>query len=360
MLVKDGFSVVRLFWLFGFSSISHLASSICFLLCLGSGISQAQEHGKNRPLILNKFQEMENLTGSYSSGVLKDDGTIQVWNNDHFETLDGGITVFTGQDWHHFDKGKVVAQHRIIDDLFDKQGELHPKRFFTRPSVVYSKKDKKYYSVTHVAKGYPPQDGRVFPAFLSSATGKEGTWKYHGMFKGEIMDKFGAGKKAVWASGLGLVLNDNASSIVDHKFPVENRFIFYTDGYTKGPGMVLLYSATGKEWFFVKDNSGNIRNLKPDKLKGVGLIFPSVVRTPEGFHGYSTQGWPPKGIWRLFSKDGLEWQVWNNSNTPEIPANSYYKNMSLFYDPQSKLLHGMLSVFENGRFQKYHSVLDTR
>jgi hypothetical protein len=339
-------------------AIYHISFSLMF--CLNICITQAQNYGDNLPEILNTFQEMENLTGSYSSSVLTGNGTIQIWNNDHFETLDGGITVYTGKNWLHFDKGNVVAQHRIIDDLFDNQGKLHPNRSFTRPSVVYSKKDKKYYSIAHVAKGYPPADSRVFPAFLSSTSGESGTWHYHGMFKGEIMDSFGAGKKAVWASGLGFVLNDNASSTVDHKSPVENRFIFYTDGYTKAPGMVLLYSATGNEWFFVKDKSGNIRNLIPDKLKGVGLIFPSVVRTPEGFHGYSTEGWPPNGIWRLFSKDGLKWQVWNDVNVPQIPRNVHFKNMSLFYDPQKKLLHGMLSVYKNGKYQKYHSILKTK
>ena len=303
------------------------------------------------------FKKAKNLVGSYSSVVVRAK-RIEVWNNEQYKTLNGGLTVFTGKNWTRFDKGKVVAPNKIINDLWDSNGRPHPARMFTRPMVAYSKKDKMYYSISHVSKGYPPEKGRVYPAFLSSKTGKKGSWRYHGMLKGEIWDKFGPGKKNVWSSGLGFVLNDELSNKCDHKNPVNNRFLFYTDDYSKGGALNLLYSADGEKWFFARNKKNRkILDMRPAQIKNLNVNFPAVVKAGNGFHCYLTESWPPNGIWHLFSKDGLKWTLWNNLVKPEIPREQRFKNMSLYYDSTNKTVHGLLTVLEGSKYNKYHSIL---
>ncbi len=326
-----------------------------FILIIACGFLSAAD--LDFPEWSEPFKKAENLYGSYSSCVVRNNN-IEVWNNAKYQTLDGGITVFTGKEWDKFDKGKVVAPNRIINDLFDKDNKPHPSRMFTRPMVCFSKKDNMYYSISHVSKGYPPEKGRVYPAFLTSKTGEKGDWRYHGMLKGEIWDEFGPGKKNIWSSGLGFVINDNLSNKCDHENPVNNRFLFYTDDYSKGGALNLLYSNNGEKWFFARDKkTKKILDLRPAQIKKVNVNFPSVIKTENGFHCYLTEGWPPNGIWHLFSKDGLNWKVWNNSTEPEIPRKQHLKNMSLYYDSANKTVHGLLTVCEKSKYNKYHSKL---
>ena len=336
------------------------------------------------------FERMEGLEGAYTSCVVLEGEQEQVfaWNNYDYLGLEAGISRFEG-NWNQMKPGDVVIKNSIIDDLFNSEGELHEARFFTRPVVVYSKKEDRYYAIAHVAKGYPPEDGRVYPAFLSSEKGNPDEWNYHGMLKGEIWEQFGPGGTRVWGSGMGFVLNDEASNEINHEDPASNRFLFYSDGY--GRGLVLLYSSTGEQWYFARDdgeednendddddeddeedddddddddnndNDGEhhrcIRDLRPAALESVNLIFPVVVKTHRYYHCWSTDGWPPNGIWHLFSEDGLNWEIWGGLEQPEIPRKKRFKNMSVYYDAQQDQIHGLLSVqHRGGIYHKYHSV----
>ncbi len=304
------------------------------------------------------FERVEGLEGAYTSCVVPEGKPKQAlaWNNYNYLGLEAGISLFEG-GWDRMKPGDVVIKNSIINDLFNSEGELHEARFFTRPVVVYSKKEDRYYAIAHVAKGYPPEDGRVYPAFLSSEKGNPQKWNYHGMLKGEIWERFGPGGENVWGSGMGFIVNDEGSAEIDHDDPAANRFLFYSDGY--GSGLALLYSSTGEQWYFARDDDdeGSIRDLRPTSLKSAHLIFPTVIKTPRFYHCWATDGWPPNGIWHLFSEDGLHWEVWDGSEEPEFPRKKRFKNLSVYYDAEQNQIHGLLSrQHRGGIYQKYHSV----
>jgi len=298
------------------------------------------------------FEQIVGLHGAYTS-CTDAEGQLVAWNNTRYQGLKGGISRFQG-DWNTMKEGNVVIENSIINDLFDSENALHEDRFFTRPVVVFSKRENRYYAIAHVAKGYPPEDARVYPCFLSSEKGNPDTWYYHGMLKGEVWDEFGPSGKTVWGSGMGFVINDEAQAEINHEKPASNRFLFYTDGY--GKSLSLLYSSSGEQWFFARDEAGEIRELAPSSLHSQHLIFPAVVKTPRYFHCWVTDGWPPNGIWHLYSEDGLNWTVWGDSEEPKIPRNPRYKNMNVYYDPVEDVIHGLLSVqHKGGVYHKFHS-----
>ena len=276
-------------------------------------------------------------------------------------TLEDGLEMWQGASSSDFESAGIMVSNRQIDDLLDESGQPHPKRCITRPFVDWHP-EHGFIGIAHVCRDYMPVDGRVYPALVSSLTGKAGTWKYHGRLKGEVRDGFGDGdgKKAVHSDGGGFFFQPDRPANLNREEPLENRYLFFTSHYSGWGEVNLLFSADGKQWVFHRDADGKIINIVP-ALAGKGMIFPSVVRM--GDNGWSmalAEHWPPVAMWRLWSPDGLKWSLVGEQ--PEIgnPKDLFIKNQSLWYDSLNQVLHGYLTVRSarpDGSMQsnKYHS-----
>jgi hypothetical protein len=309
------------------------------------------------------FKPVPTLFGSYSSFVRRGD-IYEVWNNTIGDGPDDGIVRFTGPSPVEFGAPRVAIPHRIINDVLDKDGNLSSKRRYTRPSVVWDPKDG-YFAVAHVCDNYPPRDGRVYPAFLSSQTGEPGTWTYHGRLKGEIYEEYGPepGKQARWADGRGLFYQLRKPARLNHKAPLENRFLFFSNQYPSSGCLALLYAADAAgDWHFLR-RDGRIVNLLPPELHGKSMIFPHVIKA--GKHGWFcwiSEQWPPVATWRLHSVDGLTWHLYG-THQPEIikPDGVTMKNLSAWYDADRDLIHGYIGIWTDigggvENYRSYHAV----
>jgi len=308
------------------------------------------------------FGYVPSLSGSYSTLIRRGKNRYEFWNSTIGGALDDGIARFVGHSPTEFGKPVIAITNRIISDVEGTDGKLADKRRYTRPCVAYHPRDG-YFAIAHVSDGYPPRGGRVYPAFLSSKTGDPEMWTYHGMLKGEIYEQFGPGKPARWADGRGLFYQPRKRAKLYRKNPMKNRFLFFSDQYPGRGCLALLYSADGKEWFFHRQD-GKIVNLLPKELQGKSMIFPHVIRA--GRHGWFcwlSEAWEPKAIWRIHSKDGLNWELYGDSQ-PEIlkPENDKMKNLSAWYDPEEDVIHGYIACWtgedEKRRalsYRNYHS-----
>lgn len=309
------------------------------------------------------FRYVPSLSGSYSTLIRRGTNRYEFWNSTISGALDAGISRFIGTSPTEFGKPEIAITNRIINDVVGQDGKLSPKRRYTRPSLAYDPRDG-YFAVAHVSDGYPPRGGRVYPAFLSSKTGAPGTWTYHGMLKGEIYAQFGPGKATRWADGRGLFYQPEKSARLRRDSPTENRFLFFSNQYPTRGCLALLYSTGGKEWFFHREE-GKIANLLPEELRSKSMIFPHVIRA--GRHGWFcwlSEGWEPKAIWRIHSKDGLHWKLYGD-NQPEIvkPEDDKIKNLSAWYDEERDLIHGYIACWLDVDakrlalgYRNYHSV----
>ncbi|RKY26555.1 MAG: hypothetical protein DRP83_04025 [Planctomycetota bacterium] len=259
--------------------------------------------------------------------------------------LTDGLEMWTGTSLGNFKSDGVVVANSQIDDLPDKKtGKPYPKRCITRPFIDWHP-DHGFVGIVHVCRDYMPVDRRVYPALVTSKTGKGGTWKYHGRLKGEIWNEFGDNaKKHVHSDGGGFFYQPDKPAGLNRENPLENRYVFFTSHYSSWGAVNILFSNDGKNWVFYRDAKGKIINLIP-ALAGKGMIFPHVVKL--GKNGWSmtlSERWPPVAIWRLWSPDGLNWQLVGQQ--PEIiePKGLFVKNLSQWYDPKTGLLHGYLTV----------------
>jgi len=306
------------------------------------------------------FAPVNTLYGSYSSLIRRGEKHYEFWNNTIGDGPEDGIVRFVGTSPTEFGEPKVEIPHRIIDDVMDKEGKLSDKRRYTRPSVVYHPRDG-YFAVAHVCDGYPPRDGSVYPAFLTSKTGEAGTWSYHGRLKGEIYDEFAPGKSARWADGRGLFYQPKRWNRLYREKPLKNRFLFFSNQYPGSGCLALLYSADGKQWSFHRQDD-KIVNLLPTELQGKGMIFPHVIRAgKKRWFCWLSEKWPPVAIWRIHSDDGLNWKLFGD-NQPEIvkPEGAMIKNLSAWYDPEQKVIHGYVGVWSDvgggtHNYRAYHS-----
>ncbi len=294
--------------------------------------------------------------GSYNSFIRRSDGKLELWNNTRGDGPEDGLVRFIGTSPTDWGKPEVVVPHKIISDVFDKDGKPSGKRRYTRPSVLFHEKDG-YILIPHVCDGYPPRQGSVYPALITSKTGKAGSWVYHGKLRGEI-EEFWPGKQSRWADGKGLFYQPEFSKL-NTKEPTKNRFLFFSNQYRGKGCLALLYSADGKEWKFYR-SEGKIVNLLPDTLRSKSMIFPHVMRAGKhGWYAWISEKWPPEAIWRIHSKDGLDWKLFGEQ--PEIvrPEDSTIKTLCAWYDDKADLLHGYVAIWEKIgeeiNYRLYHS-----
>ena len=70
-----------------------------------------------------------------------------------------GIVLYTGNSTTNVTQSAIVAPNSMINDLYAVDGvKLAPERMFTRPAVVRSAKDGRFYATAHVSRGYWPAD----------------------------------------------------------------------------------------------------------------------------------------------------------------------------------------------------------
>lgn len=301
----------------------------------------------------NPFQPT-NAYGSYNTFFQIADGRLELWNNTIGDSPSDGIVRFMGTSPTEWSKPEVAIPHELITDVYDQEKNLSPKKRFTRPFLALHPKEG-YFLVAHVCDGYPPRDGSVYPAWLTSRTGQAGDWKYHGRLRGEI-EEFLPEKSARWADGGGLIVQPDLPGVVQDTQPMQNRFIFYSNQYPGVGCLALLYSADGVTWKFFR-HEGKILNLLPRELHGKNMIFPRIVQVGKyGWFCWLSENWPPVAIWRLHSMDGLEWHLFGNRQ-PEMvvqPGQGTIKTFSGWYDSEKDILHGYLAVWEKmGEFTNY-------
>lgn len=283
------------------------------------------------------------IVGAYMTMVRQDRNKYAAFVNTWGKLTDG-LTMWTGTSPGDFKVDGVVVSSAMIDDLPDKTGKPYPKRGITRPFIDWHC-DHGFVGIIHVCRDYIPVDRRVYPALVSSKTGEVGTWKYHGRLKGEIWDEFGDGaKKAIHSDGGAFFFQPDKPAKLNRETPLENRYVFYTSKYSGVGSVNILFSNDGKNWVFYRNKAGKIINLIPF-LAGKGMIFPHIVKLGEnGWSMTLSQKWPPVAIWRLWSPDGLKWQLVGEQPEIIVPDDLFIKNLSLWYDPKTALLHGYLTV----------------
>lgn len=277
------------------------------------------------PLTQNKISTLSSLVGSYTSLVVRYDAsgrkTFQYFTE---QTKSGayadrcidsdpkyycpGISMHTGSSASSISGPKLVV---------DPYG-LERQRKLTRNGVAFSEKDKRYYALGYVNYG-SPQTGYFFRSLTSNPAGG---WES----LGPISEKKGG------YSGTNLIVNDEyTGSPVDHRNPLRNKFIHYTQ---LGSNFQLMYSIDGREWHIYKKTDGSINISNNAEKWG----FASAVKTKSGYFMSVTVGWNPIQIHRLLhSKDGINWRQIGT----EPGGSSNAKNYSLSYDPRSDIVYVM-------------------
>ncbi len=302
---------------------------------------------------LERIGLIKGLQGSYIS-IVRRGGEFQFFANCIGESTPG-LVMFKGSSPGEVGPPELVAPNDLIDDLPDPAGKPDPSRMFTRPVVRFSEKEQLYYAVVHVARGYPPSDGCVYPALLVSKTADPAKgWTYKGRFKGEPAKQYGLPERS-WTSGMAFILNDKHGDAVDHANPMGNKFVLYNEF---GGGLKLLYSNDGSEWFFYRDGDRKIVDMMPKEFQESdgSWIFSSAVRTPEGYFMYVSYKWMqtgPAGHRFLFSKDGLSW-----TQIQALPPGP--KNYSIAYDADKKLLYVMPTTVGSLPYAKELFTMDTK
>lgn len=285
------------------------------------------------------FRRIAGYAGSYGSAIFINPYKLMIFSSATPRAGADGVVGYVGPSFAQPKSNSLVLPNSLVTDMVGAQ--------ITRVCVVYSAKDKTFYGVVYVSKGYPPSDGRVFPAFVSSPTGLAGSWVYHGQFGGEVGHLFPA---ATWGSGMSLIVNDGAGAL-DPAHPSQNKFVFYADAF--GPQLALLYSADGLSWNFYRNPAGAIAELLPVVLKGEQAIFPSAVRTPSGWHMYYTNSWPPKWHRHLVSQDGVAWSL--HGTLAQTEFGSGVKNVNLAYNQFENRVYAMPTIFTGNVYPKNYS-----
>ena len=344
-----------------------ITSMIGLLVFTGLAGAIEKDLGKPHPIEAKHWDSpfrpgTSTIVGSYTTVIRLGPEKFVAFNNTMAPGPEDGLLMWEGKSPTKFKLVGVVLEHQKINDLLDKKGAAHPKRRFTRPFMDWHP-EKGFVGIIHVCRGYPPPDARVYPALISSPTGKPGDWTYHGRLKGEIWDEFGDKGKARWGNGGGFFYQPDAPEKPDGKNPLNNQYVFFSDQYA-GPGsLAILYSSDGKRWQFYRrdgDPGAPIVNLIK-VVAGKPMIFPCVTRMgQQGWTLFLSEKWPPIAIWRLWSPDGLSWKLFGDQ--PEIvkPKDLMIKNVTAWYDPLKATLHGYLSVWSKQpdgthNYDKYHA-----
>ena len=202
-------------------------------------------------------------------------------------------------------EGEPRFDSSLINDVFDPgdPNVLSPERGFTRTSMSWYP-DIGYVFYCCVTHAYSPGAVRMLPALYTSGTGEQGSWRYHGKFKGEPLEL--AKDKVIWSDGGSMHRLENG------------RWRAYANGYGQVAAAMESDSLDG-EWTFIRDRKGNIRELLPDfpKSQNRSGCWVHALRVAEQeWHLWLTDTWPAQAIWHFSSKDGLRWKPYGKQ--PEL------------------------------------------
>jgi hypothetical protein len=286
-----------------------------------------------------------------------------------------------------------------LPDLTDPRKPA-PNRLMTRPTVVRLPGGD-LLGLGAIGRDHPPVDGLMNVASFAGsaervnvlkeallagrAAPRSAMWKYEGKVKGpvgEYQDKVQV-PDSLYTSVGNLIFLPDGRAKPDHARPTRNRFLLFANCLgapdLKKDGSIwtaLCYSADGREWFFAKDAAGAIRNLTPFRGGEEEYGFPFVFRhAADEWWMWRSGKWhsgegtdAPMGVYDIYlyySPDGLNWrQVRRDAALGDISGTDgkplTMKNMTIYYDAETKQIHGMLSVQdearEAGQWRKYHNL----
>jgi hypothetical protein len=377
----------------------RLTSACCLLLVVLAGGLRAQ---KKPPTLEWAGQwERTDLLGAYHSYIRMDDGRVANFG-DRGETA---LTVaFTREPGNllRWTPSKELMAFDAISDLLDPADPAKPAadRFMSRPTVVKLPSGD-FLGLGAICSGYPAVNGlnyivsytgtgeSVNLAKQAMLAGQEppraARWNYVGKVKGPVGEYLEKQTPFTIYPDVGsLIYLPEGPATPDHARPTRNRFLAFSN-YVGAPDVkkkdawlwtVLLYSADGREWFFAKDSTGTVRNLIPGYSEKEGWLFPFVLRHAADewwmwrtdFQGDVAKAEKDRSvgadIFLYYSPDGLNWQLvrkeaFRNAVLGNNGKPLGVKNMSIYYDPKEKQIHGFLTVRNEdseGFSRKYHNV----
>ena len=383
--------------------------SVCWLL-LWALVAGCYAGEKTPQFTWTGRWEKTELEGSYHSYIKLEDGRIACFQNWGISipvttTVSAGLVVAFTREPRKLFTWTPFAPVMTWEGIFDLPDPTDPKkpapnRMMTRPTVVRLPGGD-FLGLGAICRDYMPVDGlRYVASYTGSAervnvvkeallVGREAPrsamWEYQGKVKGpvgEYQDKVQVPNSMHTDVGNLIFLPDGPAK-PDHARPTRNRFLLFAN-YLGAPELkkdgwlwtVLCYSADGREWFFAKDATGGaVRNLTPFQDGEGGQIFPFVFRHAADewwmwrSGDYQNEGgkdtlYGVREIYLYYSPDGLNWrQVRKDADCNDFPGTGGkplgLKNMSIYYDAETKQIHGMLSVQdETGKtwWRKYHNI----
>jgi len=353
--------------------------------------------------------EKTELQGSYHSYIKLEDGRIACFQNWGIRIpgtalFHAALAVsFTREPGNLF-TWTPFAPVMTVEGVLDLPDPADPKkpapdRVMTRPTVV-KLPGGTFLGLGLIGRDYPPVDGLYYVVSYSGSAErlnvvreallagrdapKSAMWEYHGKVKGpvgEYQDKVQIPNSMYTDVGNLIFLPDGPAK-PDHARPTRNRFLLFAN-YLGAPELkkdgwewtVLCYSADGRAWFFAKDAAGAVRNVTPFRDGEGGYIFPFVFRhaadewwmwRSSEFHDGERRDTSlgAHEIYLYYSDDGLNWRlVRKDADCKDFPGTDGkplgLKTMAIYYDAETKQIHGMLSVRdETGKtwWRKYHNI----
>ena len=343
--------------------------------------------------------EKTDLVGAYHSYIKLEDGRVACFENIGDTALNVSFTREPGNLLSWTPYAELMA-FDAISDLPDPADPTKPaaNRFMTRPTVVRLPGGD-FLGLGAICRGYPAVDGLNYVVSYTGTAesvnvvkkallaGQQppttAMWKYLGKVKGpvgEYLDK--QIPYSVYPHVGSLIFLPDGPAPPDHARPTRNRFLTFCSHIGSPDPMkdarvwtVLCYSADGREWFFAKDSTGAVRNLTSGYGDKQGHAFPFVLRHAadewwmwrtakfQGEEKFEDKSYGSHEIFLYFSPDGLNWRfVRTDVVNEDVPGKSGkplgVKSMSIYYDAETKQIHGMLTVRnEDGDtwWCKYHN-----
>jgi hypothetical protein len=284
--------------------------------------------------------EVDHLGNSYVSVTRPAPGLVELWSNEWGPdgAADRMIFVRRGPSLDRLGSREVVFDGTLIDDVYsmDGSGDLSPTRGFTRPSMLWTPEDG-YVLLCCVCPDYLPGRTYLLPAIVTSKTGRPGTWRYHGMLKGEMEEEVRRVEKET-----GRPARSDGGSI--HRLD-DGTWRILLNGFSPTLAALEADSPEGP-WRFVRGDNGAIRELLPD-FPDRG-IFPYALRLePNRWRLWITDDWPPQSIWQYASDDGLHWKPFGRQ--PEITRDAVggrgIKCLRAHLDETGETIVGLLAVW---------------
>lgn len=314
-------------------------------------------------IVPSSNRSVDNLKGSYAHVVIAN-GTHYYFSN--AAPKKKGVVWSQGfQLWQGSESSpnfiKTVAPNSMINDLKLPNGTNDPTRMFTRGVTAVSKRDGKFYIIAHVARGYPPSDGRVVPALLVSKTSNPADgFIYKGKLVGDGFSFSG------WTSGMTLFINDDAttaSGTFDDVNPMNNRFVFYNE---MSGGLRLFYSQDGSRWRVYKNKDKSLADIRPQGNRAIepkSWIFNSGVKTPHGYFMYVSYNWiankGPEGHHLMYSSNGIDWKIIGvnlsggyGPRETRVAGEKHPKNVTLGYNEATNDVYVLVTKGSGGSYYK--------